>query len=127
MAASRTQRVSTGVDTLDDLMGGGFTPAAVNVVYGEAATGKTTLCISAALVLLDAHKASNVYIIDSDNKLNIGRLTQMARPQGLSLLKRLHLHVPKSFLEQEETLECLPHLDPRDLVILDSVTGLYRG
>jgi DNA repair protein RadB len=127
VSTSRVSKVSTGVDSLDTLMGGGFTTAAVNVVYGEATTGKTTLCISAALGHLNSHKASNAYIIDSDNKLNIGRLTQMAQPMGLALLKRLHLHIPKSFQEQEETLESLPPLDPLDLVILDSVTGLYRG
>ena len=127
MAASRAPRVRTGVGSLDALMGGGFTPAAVNVVYGEAAAGKTTLCISAALGHLAEHRASNAYYIDSDNKLNIGRLTQMAQPRGLGLLRRLHLHIPKSFREQEETLESLPPLDPLDLVVLDSVTGLYRG
>ena len=127
IAASRTPRVRTGVESLDTLLGGGFTPAAVNMVYGEATTGKTTLCLTTALSHLAEHRASNAYLIDSDNKLNIGRLTQMAQPRGLGLLKRLHLHIPKSFREQEETLESLPPLDPLDLVILDSVTGLYRG
>jgi len=127
VAVQRAPRVSTGVGSLDALMGGGFTPAAVNVVYGEAAAGKTTLCIASTLGHLAEHRASNAYFIDSDNKLNIGRLTQMAQPLGLGLLKRLHLHIPKSFREQEETLESLPHLGPLDLVVLDSVTGLYRG
>jgi DNA repair protein RadB len=127
MAAPRASRVQTGVEPLDALMGGGFTPGAVNVVYGEAATGKTTLCLTAALNHLGEHRAANVYIVDSDNKLNVGRLTQLAQPRGLGLLRRLHLHIPRSFAEQEETLENLPTLDPLDLVVLDSVTGLYRS
>ncbi|HUV54821.1 MAG TPA: hypothetical protein VMW03_06405, partial [Candidatus Krumholzibacteriaceae bacterium] len=65
--------------------------------------------------------------IDSDNKLNTGRLTQIAEPRGEGLLRRLHLHTPLSFREQEATLEQMPELDPMDLVVLDSVTGLYRG
>lgn len=127
MAAPRAPRVRTGVRPLDALMGGGFTPGAVNVVYGEAATGKTTLCLTAALNYLGEHRAANVYIVDSDNKLNVGRLTQVAQSRGLGLLRRLHLHIPRSFAEQEETLENLPTLDPLDLVVLDSVTGLYRS
>ena len=127
MAASRVPRVGAGVASLDALLGGGFAPAAVNVVYGEAATGKTTLCVSAALSHLGRHRACDVYFIDSDNKLNIGRLTQMARPWGPGVLRRLHLHVPGSFREQGETLESLPGLGPLDLVVVDSVTGLYRG
>jgi DNA repair protein RadB len=125
--AARRVRVRTGVGPLDALMGGGFEPGAVNVVYGEAATGKTTLCLTSALTHLGEHRAAQAYVVDSDGKINVGRLTQMARPRGLGLLRRLHLHVPGSFREQEETLESLPALGPLDLVIVDSVTGLYRG
>ncbi len=115
--AAKRARVMTGVGPLDALMGGGFEPGAVNVVYGEAATGKTTLCLTAALSHLGEHKAAEAYVVDSDGKLNVGRLTMMARPRGLGLLRRLHLHVPASFSEQEETLESLPALGPLDLVL----------
>lgn len=120
-------RVKTGLEPLDKLLGGGFPCGAVSLVYGEAATGKTTLALTAALNHLGEHRAAKTVYIDSDNKLNTGRLTQIAEPRGAGLLRRLHLHTPLSFREQEATLEQIPALDPMDLVVLDSVTGLYRG
>jgi len=120
-------RVKTGLEPLDKLLGGGFPCGAVSLVYGEAATGKTTLALAAALNHLGEHRAAKIVYIDSDNKLNTGRLTQIAEPLGAGLLRRLHLHTPLSFREQEATLEQMPELDPMDFVVLDSVTGLYRG
>ncbi len=121
-----TGMVKTGLEPLDRLLGGGFPCGAVSLVYGEAATGKTSLCLTTAISHLAEHRAAKAVYIDSDGKLNTGRLTQIAEPRGEALLRRLHLHTPLSFREQEETLEQLPALDPRDLVVLDSVTGLYR-
>jgi len=123
----RVGRVKTGVEPLDALLGGGFPCGAVSLVYGEATTGKTTLFLTAALNHLGEHRAAKTIYIDSDNKLNTVRLTQIAEPRGEGLLRRLHLHTPLSFREQDTTLEQLPALDPMDLVVLDSVTGLYRG
>ena len=119
--------MKTGLEPLDALLGGGFPCGAVSLVYGEATTGKTTLALTAALNHLAEHRAAKAIYIDSDNKLNTGRLTQIAEPRGVGLLRRLHLHTPLSFREQETTLEQMPALEPMDLVVLDSVTGLYRG
>jgi len=127
MITRRAGRVKTGLEPLDTLLGGGFPCGAVSLVYGEAATGKTTLSLTAALNHLREHRAAKTIYIDSDNKLNTGRLTQIAEPRGKELLRRLHLHTPLSFREQEATLEQIPALDPMDLVVLDSVTGLYRS
>ena len=127
MSIRRAGRVKTGVEPLDLLFGGGFLCGAVSLVYGEATTGKTTLSLTAALNHLMTHRAAKTIYIDSDNKLNTGRLTQIAESRGEGLLRRLHLHTPLSFGEQETTLEQIPELDPMDFVVLDSVTGLYRG
>ncbi len=120
-------RIKTGVDPLDKILGGGFLVEAVNLVYGEANTGKTTLILTTACNHLSLYRASHAYLIDSDNKLNTRRLVQIAEPKGKEVLKRMHIYTPLSFNEQEETLENLPSLEPLDLVIVDSITGLYRG
>ncbi|MCW4049829.1 MAG: hypothetical protein NWE89_08845 [Candidatus Bathyarchaeota archaeon] len=127
MSTPRNPRISSGVQSLDHLMGGGFMAGAINLVYGEATSGKTTLAVTTILSHLKANRASKAFIIDSDNKLNTARLTQMAESRGLGLLKRIHTYIPASFKDQEETLESLPVLEPLDIVVLDSVTGLYRG
>ena len=126
MYARATRRVRTGLRNLDDLLGGGFMSGEVNLIYGEATTGKTTLALTTAFNYLKSSKASNVYYIDSDNKLNTERLVNIAEPRGLELLRNIKTYTPSDFGEQEQIIENLPNLEPDDLVILDSVTGLYR-
>ncbi len=45
-----TPRVSTGIPTLDDMLGGGFLPGTLAVVYGATGIGKTHL----GLIFADA-------------------------------------------------------------------------
>lgn len=127
MMTPPTDKISAGLKSLDDLLGGGFQPRSLNLIYGEAASGKTSLAITIAVNNLKTRKASKVVYIDSDNKLKMDRLMEIARPTEPPLLNRFNLFIPSNFQEQEETLEHLPELEPFDLVILDSVTGLYRA
>jgi DNA repair protein RadB len=124
--ARSQERVITGLNNLDSLLYGGFLMGEVNLIYGEATTGKTTLALTTVFNYLKQHKASDVYIIDSDNKLNTDRLTNIAKSRSLELLKQIHTFTPKDFDEQEQTFENLPKLEKNDIIVVDSITGLYR-
>jgi DNA repair protein RadB len=126
MTASET-RVQTGVSSLDELLRGGFPPAAINLVYGEATSGKTTLSLYTAVTHLARRRGAKCVYIDSDNKLKTDRLKKIAYTNDPRVLKQFHLFAPNSFQEQEEILEHLPSLDSIDLMIVDSITGLYRA
>jgi len=43
------ERLSTGISGLDRLLKGGFALRKINLVYGEASTGKTVLSMQTAL------------------------------------------------------------------------------
>ena len=118
--------ITTGIKPLDNILGNGFQEATVILIYGEATTGKTTLCINTALHHLKQTPTAQAIYIDSDRKLNIDRLNQMFQHTAPHALHRIHIHTPESFSEQAETLEQLPETTHNDLLIVDSITGLYR-
>ena len=123
----RTQdKVETGIDSLDKLLSGGLPSGKLSLIYGEATSGKTTLALTTITNHLAERKAAKCVFIDSDNKLKMDRVMEIAEHRNSSILNRVHLFIPHTFQEQEETLEHLPRLEPFDLVVLDSVTGLYR-
>jgi RecA/RadA recombinase len=120
-------RISTGIPSLDLLLGGGFHSKAINLIYGEATTGKTTLALTTVFHHLSHQPSANALYLDIDNKLNVKRFKQIALSQGKNLLQRIQLFTPESFSMQSDVLEQLPELITGDLFIIDSITGLYRG
>lgn len=120
-------RLPTGISSLDRLLGGGFHTQEVNLVYGEATTGKTTLSLTTVFHHLRVNQSAMAVYLDIDNKLNAARLEQIASSQGKNLLKRIRLFTPESYSRQGDALEQLPEVAEGDLVVIDSITGLYRG
>jgi DNA repair protein RadB len=123
---SAQNRIPTGIPPLDNLLGGGFHGSAVNLIYGKATSGKTTLTLTATLHHLGQNRSAKAVYLDIDNKLNVGRLQELASIDE-NVLRRLNLYTPDSFDDQSDALEQLPDLNSGDIVIIDSITGLYRG
>ncbi len=120
------RRLPTGLSPLDELLGGGFRYGAVSLIYGEAATGKTTIAIASLARHLERDPWAKAYYIDSDNKLSTNRLTQIT--EDPKVLERLLIWRSMSFSEQGRTIESLPDLLPNGNipVVVDSITGPYR-
>jgi DNA repair protein RadB len=120
-------QLPTGCAPLDDILGGGFRFGAVSLIYGEAATGKTTLAMSCVANHLEADRWAKAYYLDADGKLSTRRLLQVAKGDE-SILERLLIWRPSDFREQTTLIEALPNLLPteRTPVVVDSVTGPYR-
>ena len=74
-------RISTGILPLDQLLGGGFHNQAINLIYGEATTGKTTLSLTTVFHHLSQQSSAKAVYLDIDNKLNVSRLEQIAFSQ----------------------------------------------
>ena len=123
---STQNRIPTGIPPLDNLLGGGFLGSAVNLIYGHATSGKTTLTLTTALHHLQSNRSAKTVYLDIDNKLNVGRLQELSSIDA-GLLRRLNLYTPESFSNQSDAFEQLPSLNQGDIVIIDSITGLYRG
>jgi DNA repair protein RadB len=120
------RRLPTGCAPLDEILGGGFRFGDLSLIYGEAATGKTTMVVSALTNHLKSDPWAKAYFVDSDQKLSTKRLSQIfGDPQ---LLERVLIWRPESFSQQERLIERLPDILPNGNVpvAIDSITGPYR-
>jgi RecA/RadA recombinase len=117
--------LSTGTSGLDRLSKGGFALRQLNLIYGEASTGKTVLVLQSALKA--AAKGFKVFFVDADLSFSVQRLESLDR--GGELAENILVFQPKDFREQSritESLEVMLSKTPA-LLIIDSVTGLYRA
>jgi len=120
------KKISTGCVALDRLLRGGFHRGEIALVYGEAATGKTTVAIQAATCA--ARMGLKVLYVDSDHSFTQQRFHQIAGEDSRVVSELIILFLPETFAEQRVLVESLEsYVTPSvGLVIVDSVTSLYR-
>ena len=92
----------------------------INLVYGEAATGKTTLAIQESLK--EAKENKKIAFIDTENSFSTDRLKQMDENYN-KLIKKIFLFNPKSFIEQHELIK---KLNKFDFIVIDTIGHFYR-
>lgn len=109
------------------MLGGGFTVGEVALVYGEAATGKTTTVIQAATAC--AAKGFKVIYVDSDHSFTQQRFNQIAGNRSADTSELITLFFPETFSEQRRIVESLENYVTSKLilVIVDSISSLYRA
>jgi RecA/RadA recombinase len=112
---------------LDKLLRGGVHRGEVALVYGEAATGKTTTVIQVATAA--AKEGLKVIYIDSDHSFTQQRFNQIAGNRSRELSELINLFLPETFSEQRKIVESLENYVTPSLgiVIVDSVSSLYRA
>jgi DNA repair protein RadB len=122
----KTDRQSSGNATLDHLLGGGLELRTVSQFYGSPASGKSTLCMIAAVSCLRAGRS--VIFIDSEG-FSIERFRQIAGADTEKLAELLFLFEPADFEQQgnmiAEADKILKAHKP-GLLVMDSATALYR-
>ncbi len=81
------RRISTGVKSLDELLGGGIETKAITEVVGEFGSGKTQLCHQlSVMVQLPEDKGglrAKALYIDTENTFRPERIMQIAKYRGL--------------------------------------------
>jgi len=81
------KRISTGVKSLDDLLGGGIETKAITEVVGEFGAGKTQLCHQlSVMVQLPEEKGglnAKALYVDAENTFRPERIMQIAKYRGL--------------------------------------------
>lgn len=117
----------TGCGVLDEILGGGLPVGALTLIYGEAATGKTTLAMQTSLEC--ARRGFKVVYVDADQSFSHQRFVQMSGFDDLQSSQRIAIFFPESFSEQTQLIEGLGSLvtQSHKLIVLDSVTNLYRA
>jgi len=117
---------STGAAGLDTLLGGGIESRMITQFFGEAGSGKSTLCLMAAVEVL--RKGGGVVYIDSEG-FSIERFSQIAGDSTNEYAKHLYVFEPSTFAEQGLMIsesERLIKSGTAGMIILDSATALYR-
>lgn len=121
-------RIAFGCESLDSILGGGLETECVTLIYGEAGTGKTNLCLLMSLNM--ALQGKKVIYIDTEG-LSIERLRQISGDDFDSVVKRLIVSEVHSFAEQEKTVDKAVKLaegnDDIGLIVVDSISMYYRA
>ena len=92
----------------------------INLVYGESATGKTTLAMQESLK--EAKENRKIAYIDTENSFSIERIKQMNEDYN-ELIKKIFLFQPKSFVEQHELIKKIGRFD---FIVIDTIGNHYR-
>jgi len=118
-------RIPTGCRAFDDLLGGGIERGSITLLYGEAGSGKSNVCLQIARnVIRNGQKAA---YIDSEG-LSYDRVNQIFGAEGENA-KSLLVSQVHSFEEQSDRVDKISNLADKgviDLVIVDSINMFYR-
>ncbi len=113
--------------SLDGLLEGGIESGCITLLYGEAGSGKTNLCLQLARNVARAEK--KVIYIDTEG-VSMERLRQMCGEDFDVVLKRILFSEPYTFEDQEKMIEKTSMLVEKNrdigIVLLDSATTHFR-
>ena len=131
------QKLSSRVQSIDDLLGGGFETQALVEVYGEFGSGKTQighqLAVNCTLPVDQGGLDGDVFYIDTEDTFRPERITQMARGHGLDpeyVLSRIHVarayNSAHQMLLADEIKRMSKGLNVK-MIIVDSLTSHFRA
>ncbi|MDO8460707.1 MAG: DNA repair and recombination protein RadB [Nanoarchaeota archaeon] len=120
------ERISSGSYDLNKWLYGGYESDVVTVIYGGPGTGKTNLCLLAAVS--QAEKGNKVIYIDTEGGFSVERVKQLTPAEYETVLNNIILLKPTTFNEQKKAFdELLRNLKAQvSLIVVDSMTILYR-
>ena len=112
---------------LDQMLDGGVEGGCLTLIYGEAGTGKTNLCLTLANNL--ALQGKKTVYVDSEG-LSMHRLTQMAGDDRDKVLKAVLVSEVHSLEDQDRMIAKAMKLAEGNpdvgLIVVDSITMFYR-
>jgi len=116
-------KISTGSQDFDEFLSGGYEDDIITTLYGPAGSGKSNLCMIAAVE--QARKGKKVIFIDTEGGFSVDRLRQLGEE---TVMKNILLLKATNFNEQREVFNKL--LDEMKkgigLIVVDSIAMLYR-
>ncbi|MCK4669689.1 MAG: DNA repair and recombination protein RadB [Nanoarchaeota archaeon] len=117
------RRISAGSQLMDDFFGG-YETDIITTIYGPSASGKTNLCLLAAIKIA---KNKKVIYVDTEGGFSVERVKQLTNEYE-KVLKNIHILRPTSFEEQTKAMNKLRKMitSKIGLVIIDTISMLYR-
>jgi len=124
--STKNDFIHSGSTNLDYLLGGGFPSGLITQIYGSAGSGKTNICMSAAVQV--ALNGNEIAYIDTENSFNKFRFEQLAGEKAAEIAKRIYLYNPRNLSEQRIAIEKLGNFMDENfsLIVIDSFVSLYR-
>jgi len=119
-------KISAGSYDLNKFLFGGYEKDIITTLYGEAASGKTNLCM--ILTASQAKKGNKVLFIDTEGGFSIERFKQLAGQEYEKYLSNIILLKTTSFKEQIKIFQTIEKYLKSNisLIIVDGMTMLYR-
>jgi len=98
----------------------------INLIYGEAETGKTTLATQCAANC--AKQLHKTLFVDCDDTFSVERLSQITSKRFKETAENIVLVKPRNFREQATIIDQLTEYTSNNftLTIFDTFTSLYR-
>ena len=117
--------IPSGSKILDYLLQGGYEKDVITTIYGPAGSGKTGLCLLAAINI--ARKGKKIIYIDTEGGFSLERLKQIALDYKKILDKIIFLR-PTNFKEQKKVFSQLKEIinNKIGLIVVDTISMLYR-
>lgn len=120
-------RLPLGCASIDEMLDGGIESGSMTLLYGEAGSGKTTLCLILAREVIKQGK--KVIYIDSEG-ISIDRLMQITGEDFDTVMQNLLVFDVVNFDSQERAVDKAIKMVQSDIgvgmIIVDSITSLYR-
>jgi DNA repair protein RadB len=120
-------KIPVEAKSIDELLGGGIETDALTLLFGDAGSGKTNLCLQLARNV--ARKGQRSIYLDSEG-VSPDRLRQMCGDDFDAVIPNILFYEPFSFEEQEaqldEAVRVASGAKDIKLVILDSATVFFR-
>jgi len=119
------ERLPSGCQGLDRLLGGGFESGIITQLYGEAGTGKSNIVLQ--LAVQGGARGLRVILIDTEG-FSVERFKQIAGSGAEEAARKIIIFEPMSLEQQHISIRDASKLAGGDLglVALDSATSLYR-
>ena len=131
------QKLSSKVQSIDDLLGGGFETQALVEVYGAFGSGKTQighqLAVNCTLPVEEGGFDGDVFYIDTEDTFRPERITQMARGLDLDpeqVLARIHVARAYNSAHQMLLVDEIKRMSKGlnvKMIIVDSLTSHFRA
>ena len=130
-------KLTSKVESIDDLLGGGFETQALVEVYGAFGSGKTQighqLAVNCTLPLEEGGFDGDVFYIDTEDTFRPERITQMARGHGLDpeqVMSRIHVARAYNSAHQMLLVDEIKRMSKGlnvKMIIVDSLTSHFRA
>ena len=111
------ETISTGSWSIDSILGGGFPKGRIVEIYGQEASGKTSIALNAVADV--QRKGGNAVFIDMEDALD----PRYARQLGVDT-DRLLVSRPESAEQAVEIIEKFIKSGAVDIIILDSIAAM---